>query len=379
MKILNKYTILFLSIALISSVVLINLIPNLEREEFNQDVIEDINDGITTTSIVENSESSSIDVSDIEIYEDIDTVEIPEEQVDKITEILKNNVYKNEITDFDAYLLIGSDERSEKIAQTRGKIQGKRADVIILGLVNKSSSEVSLISFPRDLLIENKCTNKIERINATYSRNECGNRAENLAAAIFNISGIKVNHFASFTFEGFEEIIDSVEGVEICVDQTQKEGYSFELQKGCQTVSGLTTLNWIVSRSTEVLVGEKIIDENGNDISEWKMMPGVSDLTRIERQQYVVTQLINELKSFESIVDLNSFVTALENTFVIDENLSLNKAVEVLWTFRNINLSNVNKFTTPVDFITLDDGRQVLVLNEPLFDFLKRNQILNSN
>ena len=108
-------------------------------------------------------------------------------------------------------------------------------------------------------------------------------------------------------------------------------------------------------------------------------MPGVSDLTRIERQQYVVTQLINELKSFESIVDLNSFVTALENTFVIDENLSLNKAVEVLWTFRNINLSNVNKFTTPVDFITLDDGRQVLVLNEPLFDFLKRNQILNSN
>ena len=108
-------------------------------------------------------------------------------------------------------------------------------------------------------------------------------------------------------------------------------------------------------------------------------MPGVSDLTRIERQQYVVTQLINELKSFESIVDLNSFVTALENTFVIDENLSLNKAVEVLWTFRNINLSSVNKFTTPVDFITLDDGRQVLVLNEPLFDFLNRNQILNSN
>ena len=108
-------------------------------------------------------------------------------------------------------------------------------------------------------------------------------------------------------------------------------------------------------------------------------MPGVSDLTRIERQQYVVTQLINELKSFESIVDLNSFVTALENTFVIDENLSLNKAVEVLWTFRNINLSNVNKFTTPVDFITLDDGRQVLVLNEPLFDFLNRNKILNSN
>ncbi|GIS45516.1 MAG: hypothetical protein Ct9H90mP17_3590 [Actinomycetota bacterium] len=49
----------------------------------------------------------------------------------------------------------------------------------------------------------------LERINAAYTKNECGGRAENLAAAIFSISGIRVDHFASFDFEGFEEIIDS--------------------------------------------------------------------------------------------------------------------------------------------------------------------------
>ena len=57
-----------------------------------------------------------------------------------------------------------------------------------------------------------------------------GGRAENLAAAIFSISGIRVDHFASFDFEGFEEIIDSVDGIEVCVDETQR-GFSFELQK----------------------------------------------------------------------------------------------------------------------------------------------------
>ena len=124
--------------------------------------------------------------------------------------------------------------------------------------------------------------------------------------------------------------------------------------------------NWVVSRSTEVLVGEKVVDDKGNDISEWKPMPGVSDLTRINRQQYVVMQLINELKDFESVNELNSFISALENSFVIDENLSINKAVEILWTFRNINLNNVKKFTTPVDYITLDDGREVLVLNDTI-------------
>ena len=140
----------------------------------------------------------------------------------------------------------------------------------------------------------------------------------------------------------------------------------------------MTTLNWIVSRSTEVLVGEKIVDNQGNDVSEWKLMSGVSDLTRIDRQQYVVTQLIKELKNFESINDLNKLINALENSFTIDENITLNKAVEILWNFRGIDLNEVNKLTTPVDFLTLDDGRQVLVLNKKISDLLEEKSIIDS-
>lgn len=374
MKILNKYTYLFLGILLVSAIVILNFIPNLETEEFDQEVIDDIIEGVTTTTIPSSNDNLNENLES-ELF---DQLVLTEEQISDIDQILIYNVFEEEIDDFDVYLLIGSDERSEEIALTRGQVTGKRADVIILGLVNKNSQEIILLSFPRDLLIENNCTGKLERINASYTKNNCGGRAENLAAAIYSISGIRVTNFASFDFEGFEEIIDSVNGVEICVDKTQKEGFSFELQKGCQTVNGLTTLNWVVSRSTEVLVGEKILDDDGNDISEWKPMSGVSDLTRIDRQQYVVMQLINELKNFSSINELNSFIKALENSFIIDENLSVNKAVEILWTFRNIDLSNVSKFTTPVDYLTLDDGRQVLVLNDTIYNFLKSNSIIDS-
>ena len=361
---------------MISALVIINFIPNLETEEFDQEVIDDIIEGVTTTTIeVTNSEDLDESQDSLEI---IDELVLTDDQILDIESILKYNNFDEEINDFDVYLLIGSDERSEEIALTRGEITGKRADVIILGLVQKNTKEITLLSFPRDLLIKNSCTGNLERINASYSKNNCGGRAENLAAAIYSISGIRVTHFASFDFEGFEEIIDSIEGIEICVDKTQKEGFSFELQKGCQVVNGLTTLNWVVSRSTEVLVGEKVVDDKGNDISEWKPMPGVSDLTRINRQQYVVMQLINELKDFESVNELNSFIRALENSFVIDENLSINKAVEILWTFRNINLNNVKKFTTPVDYITLNDGRQVLVLNDTIYNFLKSNSVIDS-
>ena len=376
MNILNKYTYLFLGLLAISGIVILVFLPNLETEEFSQDVIDDIIEGVTTTSILEaDTNEVSIDES-LANFEDELIISIQDKS--QIEEKLLYNNFEKEIDSFDTYLLIGSDERSEKIAETRGEIEGKRADVIILGLVEKGTDEITLLSFPRDLLIENNCTNNLERINAAYTKNECGGRAENLAAAIYSISGIRVDHFASFDFEGFEEIIDSVDGIEVCVDETQREGFSFELQKGCQTINGLTTLNWVVSRSTEVLVGEKIVDKEGNDISNWRPMPGVSDLSRIERQQYVVMQLINELRNFESINELYGFINALENAFIIDENLTINRAVDILWTFRNIDLSNVKKLTTPVNYLTLSDGRQVLVLSETIEDFLNKNSIIDS-
>ena len=376
MNILNKYTYLFLGLLGVAGIVILVFLPNLETEEFSQDVIDDIIEGVTTTSILEaETNEASVDESFTNLEDEL-IISIQDKS--QIEERLLYNNFEKEIDSFDTYLLIGSDERSEKIAETRGEIEGKRADVIILGLVEKGTDEITLLSFPRDLLIENNCTNNLERINAAYTKNECGGRAENLAAAIFSISGIRVDHFASFDFEGFEEIIDSVDGIEVCVDETQREGFSFELQKGCQTINGLTTLNWVVSRSTEVLVGEKIVDKEGNDISNWRPMPGVSDLSRIERQQYVVMQLINELRNFESINELYGFINALENAFVIDENLTINRAVDILWTFRNIDLSNVKKLTTPVNYLTLSDGRQVLVLSETIEDFLNKNSIIDS-
>ena len=377
MNIFNKYTSLFILIIGIAAITLFVFLPNFETEEFDQDVIDNIIEGVTTTTLPNNSSQLAENDSESNISEDLPLV-ISQQEVSKIEKILENNKFESEILDFEAYLLIGSDERSEKIAETRGYVSGKRADVIIVGLVNKENDEITLLSFPRDLLIKNSCTGKIERINASYIKNNCGGRAENLAAAIYSISGIKVQHFASFDFEGFEDIIDSVDGVEICVDKTQREGFSFELQKGCQVVSGLTTLNWIVSRSTEVLVGEKILDEEGNDVSNWELMRGVSDLTRIERQQYVVIQLIKELKDFQSVNELNNFINALENSFTIDENITINKAVDILWDFRGVDLSKVNKLTTPVDFLTLDDGRQVLVMNKKISELLKQNSIIDS-
>ena len=372
MKTLNKYTYLFIGIIAIGVLVLFMVIPRFEKQAFDPERIENISDGLTPTTIF-------LDGENIEEDETKQTKpEIIQIEKSEIEKLLINNSAKNDIKGYKSYLLIGSDERDKDSSASRGFVEGQRADVIIIGLVDETKSKHYLLSIPRDTLIVNACTENLERINGAYSENKCGNNAENLAAAVKNLTGIKVDHFASFNFEGFENIINSFNGIEICVDRAQKEGYSFEFQKGCQVVNGSIALNWIVSRNTEILVGEKILDENGEDASEWEKMDGVSDLSRNERQQYVILQLLKRLNDFESLADLNSFINALEDSFVIDENLTLTTAINTLWNFRNINFSSINKVAIPTSPYELEDGRQVLIISENFSTFAKRIGLVNS-
>jgi len=345
------------------------LLPNFQTQEFDQNVVENIMDGVTTTSVSENSDSNNTNNQ-----EENTVIESPIESEPEIKKLLNLNqtlFIKDNIT---SYLLIGSDKRSDESED--GYIEGQRADVIILGFFNETINKNALISIPRDTLVTNLCTGEVERINASFKRNNCGNGAENIVAAVNNLTGIKIEHIASFNFEGFEKIIDSFNGIEICVEETQREGYSFELQKGCQKVNGSTALNWTRSRNTEVLIGQKIVDEDGNDKSEWKKMEYVSDLSRVERQQYLVIQLLNELENFASFGELLQFIQALEETFVVDEGLSINKATNILWGLRTLDLNNISKLTMPTTPYQLNDGRQVLILNGNFYDFAKENLLI---
>ena len=161
------------------------------------------------------------------------------------------------------------------------------------------------------------------------------------------------------------------------IENAQREGYSFEIQEGCQKVMGLPALNWVVSRNTEVLVGEKLLDENGNDASTWKPMPGVSDLYRVKKQQQIVISLLNRLNEFNSYTDLYNLINALELTFTIDESLTLPNATQILWGYRNFDFSKIKKLTVPTNPYRTDDGKEVLILSSNFYDFITSQGLLD--
>ena len=369
MKNKNILLVAFVIAFSVSGILIYNLIPQFNTTEFNQDSIVQISEGSTTT--LNSEENPTTTIQEIEDDEMIDI------QASEIEILLENNSTVNISEQFVTYLLVGSDKRSENSSLSRGFVQGQRADVIILAIINKNNNSVSLVSIPRDLLIKNSCTQEIQRINSTFQKNDCGNSAENLSANILNITGLLVDHFALFTFEGFEKIIDSLEGVEICLEQAQREGYSFELKAGCQIVNGSVALNWVVSRNTEIMVGNKIIDENGNDASSWEPMSGVSDLYRVKKQQQIVISLLSRLNEFNSYTDLYNLIKALELTFTIDENLTIPNATQILWGYRNFDFSDVNKLTVPTKPYRTEDGKEVLVLTQDFYNFIKSQNLLD--
>ena len=106
-------------------------------------------------------------------------------------------------------------------------------------------------------------------------------------------------------------------------------------------------------------------------------MSGVSDLTRIQKQQRLILSLMQKINNFESFNSFLNFVNALENAFTIDQNISIFEASNLLWDFREIDFEKVNKLTVPTYNYTTENGAQVLILEENFYNFLSSKDLLD--
>jgi len=238
-----------------------------------------------------------------------------------------------------AFLVIGSDYRPQLGISSR-------ADVILLVILPTDGTDPMMVSIPRDLYLPNPCTGGLTRINAAL--NGCGDVAtgpELLTVAVEDFTGVQIDHFVLFDFEGFKAIIDQVGGVEICVDYQvadSKTDPPLDLPAGCTVADGPMTLSWVRSRHTRELVD-----------GVWRRMEGVNDLTRNQRQQELLLEALGRLKSFGSLTELGALVEDLAGTFTIDEGLSLGNAINLAWDMRDIDVSSIRRPNIPVaDYVT---------------------------
>ena len=253
-------------------------------------------------------------------------------------------------------LMVGSDSRDDlDDLEGFGEFEGTRADVVMVMI--RTESETAVISLPRDLLVQDRCTGAQSRLNVMLEG--CGDELNGptlITLAVEDLIGVTVDHFAMVDLAGFQGAVDAIGGYEICVENSVRDRRSnLELPAGCTHASGEQTLAWLRSRSTQELT------DNG-----WRVMAGVNDLARNERQREFMIDMMSRLSDFTSPQAMASTARSIATFVTVDSQLTLSEAIDLAWALRGMGSGGIKELDVPVhDFIT-DSGAAVLVASTPV-------------
>ncbi len=264
------------------------------------------------------------------------------------------------------YLLVGSDSRSAlESTEGFGDFEGSRADVVMVLIRPADGSRAALLSLPRDLLVDDICgSGSQHKLNdALEGCDTAMNGPTALILTVESLIGKTVDHFALVDLAGFQEAVDAVGGYEICLELPVRDRKAdLSLPAGCTQATGAQTLAWLRSRSTQELT------DNG-----WRTMPGVSDLTRNERQRSFLLSMMGHLSDFTSPGDVADVAQVIAPYVTVDSELSLLDAVDLAWTMRGLNRGSVDQLDVPVSDATTSAGAVLIAqvdISEVVDEFL---------
>ena len=245
--------------------------------------------------------------------------------------------------EYQTVLAIGSDAAS---GDERNRQEGVYADAVLFYLAPDNGDNPILVSLPRNLLVINPCIGEETKLDRTLEG--CGqdiSGPELVALAVEDFTGIAVDHFALFDFDGFMKAIDAVGGVELCVPNSLRQGNTDLLPAGCSVVYGATALNYVRSRTTQELVD-----------GEWRFVEDESDLNRATRQQQVMFAMLARLKTIGSPATLAAIAENLGPAITLSDTLSLSGAVGLAWNLRSVPSSQIKRLIVPTEPVMTADG-----------------------
>ena len=226
---------------------------------------------------------------------------------------------------------------------------GERSDTIMLWRVNPATSQVAVLSFPRDLWVTIAGRSSEQRINVAYERDN----PQRLIDTIYQNFMIEVDHYVQVDFCAFKILVDAVDGVSIPFEFPVRDpntGLNVP-EAGCYNFDGDHALAYVRSRKLEYLT------EDG----EWKQ-DGTSDLGRISRQQDFIRRTADSLLAagtFNPSV-IRALIQTSDDYVVLDSNLSINKQLEFAGVLQGINPGEITTYQIEARGTTIQ-GQSVLV------------------
>ena len=142
------------------------------------------------------------------------------------------------------YLLAGSDSRAD--GTVADGTPGQRSDTILL-LHKPTSGPTALVSLPRDTYVEIP-GHGANKLNAAYAIGG----PPLLASTVEELTGMGVDHYVEVGMGGVTNLVDAVDGVELCLDYDVQDEFSgLNWTAGCHEADGTVALQFARMRYSD--------------------------------------------------------------------------------------------------------------------------------
>lgn len=205
-------------------------------------------------------------------------------------------------------------------------------DTIIVASIDQKNKLVPMLSIPRDFYVDVPQVGGGLRINNVY---ELGKEKYDsvtginlVKEAVEDITGVDIHYYVKVDFQGFRDIVESLDGVDIYVDEPIHDPYypkegtilyeTFDLAAGQQHMDGETALKYARSRKT------------------------TSDFDRSKRQQKLLFAIKNKAMTKNILLNPGK-ITELYNAVSshIETNLSIRHIIELAKVSQDFNQENI--------------------------------------
>ncbi|MGK4581129.1 LCP family protein [Kitasatospora sp. HPMI-4] len=257
-------------------------------------------------------------------------------------------------------LLIGTDSRGSAadIALGGSADDANRpglADTQMLLHVSADRSNASLISIPRDTLVDiPTCHSEDGKTTYRAMKHAMINEALPnggpgcLVGTWIKLTGLEIDHYMMVDFAGVANMADAVGGVPVCVNMNVYDRYQpgiggtgLKLPKGTTYVKGEQALQWLRTR-----------DAWGDDIG------------RTKAQHLYLSAMIRQLKKSGSLSDpgqLMSLAEAATKSIQVDKPIAdIKKLYDLGNDLKAVPTERITTLTVPVDTAPTDENRLVL-------------------
>ncbi|PKM82440.1 MAG: transcriptional regulator [Firmicutes bacterium HGW-Firmicutes-14] len=211
-------------------------------------------------------------------------------------------------------LLLGIDARPGE--------EDARTDTMILVSIDRETKKIAMVSIPRDTMVQipGHGKNKINAANALGG-------AEMATETVEKLLDLDIPYYVKTNFDGFQEIVDTLGGVEIDVEKRMYyPAENINLRPGLQKLDGENALAYVRYR---------------ND--------ALGDISRAERQQKFLSALAKETLRARTIIKLPKLVPQLMDA--VETNLGAGDALLLARVASNLDPDNIMTATLPGTFL----------------------------